>query len=137
MTADSQEEPVAASKHSGHQQIRAERQLDQLTIEQLNPSPLTMVWIEDQEDEQQSTTQENDQASNSNQEVISSQEFQEELQRQEQIDEKGDRDFEAEIKQDITVPQRVTRSKNNIYKKNKKYDEDYVWIKKEANSELA
>ena len=41
-------------------------------------------------------------------------------------DKEGDRDYEADIKQDLTVPQRVTRSKNNIYKKNKKYDEDYV-----------
>ena len=54
------------------------------------------------------------------------QEFQQELQRQEQIDKGGDMDFEADIKQDLTVPQRITRSKNNIYKKNKKYDDDYV-----------
>ena len=37
-----------------------------------------------------------------------------------------DKDFEVEIRQEVTLPQRITRSKNNIYKKNKKYDEDYV-----------
>ena len=104
---------------------------DQLTIEQLNPSPLTMVWVEDQlEDtngQQSATQQDDDQSQNSNQDqVIIDQEFQQELQRQEQIDKKGDVDYETDAQQDPQVPQRITRSKNNIYKKNRKYDDDYV-----------
>ena len=99
---------------------------NQLTIEQLNPSPLTMVWIEDQEEEQQSSTQDDSQHTNLDQEIVNSQEFQDELQHQQEIDDKGDKDFEVEIRQEVTLPQRITRSKNNIYKKNKKYDEDYV-----------
>merc|ERR1712240_793517 len=104
---------------------------DQLTIEQLNPSPLTMVWIEDQventNEQESATQQEDDQTNNSSQDqLISDQEFQQELQRQEQIDKEGDVDYETDVQQDPQVPQRITRSKNNIYKKNKRYDDDYV-----------
>ena len=103
---------------------------DQLTIEQLDPSPLTMVWVEDQPqemNEQQLATQSEVQSQQSSQDqIIGDQEFQQELQRQEQIDEKGDVDYEANILPDPQIPQRVTRSKNNIYKKNRKFEKDFV-----------
>ena len=103
---------------------------DQLTVEQLDPSPLTMVWVEDQPqetNEQQPATQSEVQSQESNQDqIIVDQEFQQELQRQEQIDKKGDADYETNTLPDPQVPQRVTRSKNNIYKKNRRFEKDFI-----------
>ena len=90
-----------------------------------------MVWVEDQPEDtngQQPATQQDDaQSQNSNQDqVIIDQEFQQELQRQEQIDKKGDADYETNTLPDPQVPQRITRSKNKFYKKNRKFEEDYI-----------
>ena len=73
-----------------------------------------MVWIEDQvedtNEQQSATQQEDDQNNNSNQDqLIIDQEFQQELQRQEQIDKKGNVDYETDAQQDLQVPQRITR----------------------------
>ena len=90
-----------------------------------------MVWVEDQPEDtngQQPATQQDDaQSQNSNQDqVIIDQEFQQELQRQEQIDKMGDVDYETNALPDPQVPQRITLSKNNIYKKNRRFEDDYI-----------
>ena len=90
-----------------------------------------MVWVEDQQEgtngQQPATQKDDDQSQGSDQDqVIIDQEFQQELQRQEQIDKKGDVDYETNALPDSQVPQRITRSKNNIYKKNRKFEDDYI-----------
>ena len=94
-----------------------------------------MVWIENgqqvpieqRQNNQASTQREHDQHQQPGQDqLINDQEFQQELQRQEQIDQQGDLDYEADTLPDPQVPQRVTRSKNNIHKRNTRYEDDYV-----------
>ena len=90
-----------------------------------------MVWIENDqqvpEDQKPTTQKEGDQHQQPDADrLIIDQEFQQELQRQERIDQQGDVDFETNVLPDPGVPQRITRSKNNIHKKNKRYEDDYI-----------
>ena len=92
-----------------------------------------MVWIENDqqvpEDQKPTTQKEGDQHQQPDADrLIIDQEFQQELQRQEQIDQQGDVDFESDTLPDPEVPQRITRSKNNIHKKNTRYEDDYIQL---------